>query len=140
VTGFGDPSKRALERPEATRVAVAWGSAGLARSMLPTGEPNYLRSRLCIAASQAMLTEAEGDLDAASRDYALAADGWAGYGAPAEEAHARIGAGRCLAVLGRTQAARASLAASARLAQQLRAMPLLGEVARIEATLEPTLA
>src|SRR4029079_13604776 len=55
-----DPSKRAHELPRATRVCFAWDSADLARSMLPSGESNYLRSRLCIAASEAVLTESSG--------------------------------------------------------------------------------
>jgi hypothetical protein len=127
-----DPSKRAHELPLATRVCVAWDSADLARSMLPSGESNYLRSRLCIAASEAMLTESTGDLEAASRQHVAAADGWASYGDPAEEAYARIGAGRCLAGLGRAQEALPSLRRGRELARALRARPLVDEAARLE--------
>jgi DNA-binding SARP family transcriptional activator len=130
-----DPSKRAHELPQATRVAIAWGSADLARSMLPLGEPNYLRSRLCIAASEAMLIESGGDLGAASRAYEAAAAGWAAYGDPAEEAYARVGAARCLAGLGRTRGAARNLRAGRTLAEALRAKPLIEEAARVEATL-----
>ena len=97
-----DPSKRAHELPMVTRVAVAWGAADLARAMIPSGEPNYLRSRLCIATSRAILAEADGELEDAGRRYADVANGWAAYGCPFEEAQARIGLGRCLVALGRT--------------------------------------
>jgi DNA-binding SARP family transcriptional activator len=130
-----DPSKRAHNLTLATRVAVAWGAADLARSMVPSGEPNYLRSRLCIAASEAMLTEASGDLEAASLQYIDAARGWAAYGAPAEEAYARIGAARCLAAVGRGRDAAGHLRAGLRLAETLRARPLIEEAARLDEAL-----
>jgi DNA-binding SARP family transcriptional activator len=122
-----DPSKRAHELPLATRICVAWGSADLARSMLPAGESNYLRSRLCIAASEAMLTEADGDLAAASRQFRAAALGWASYGNPAEEAFAQLGAGRCLVALGRSREAVPDLERARELATILGARPLIDE-------------
>jgi len=127
-----DPSKRAHELPEATRVAVAWGAADLARGMIPDGEPNYLRSQLCIAASRAALAEADGDVADAARRYVDAATGWAAYGDPYEEAHALVGAGRCLAALGRAGDATSSLGRATELATSLGAVPLLAAISRLE--------
>ena len=135
VTSDRDPSKRAHELPLATRVAIAWGSADLARGMVPNGEPNYLRSRLCIASSLAMLAEVDGNIAEAAAVYADAAHGWATYGHPLEEAHARIGLARCQLVLGRGVDAAASLGAARELATRLRAGPLLTQIGRAEATI-----
>jgi len=129
-----DPSKRAHELPQATRVAVAWGAADLARGMVPDGEPNYLRSQLCIASSEAILAEADGDVEGAARRYVEAAAGWAVYGDPYEEAHALVGAGRCLVALGRGDDAATHLGAARRRVVALGAQPLVAEITRIEAT------
>jgi len=127
-----DPSKRAHELSEATRVAVAWGAADLARGMIPDGEPNYLRSQLCIAASLATLAEADGDADVAAGRYLEAATSWAAYGDPYEEARALVGAGRCLASLGRPADATSSLERATALARALGAEPLLAAILRVE--------
>jgi len=82
-----------------------------------------------------MLTESSGELEAAASQHATAAEGWASYGDPAEEAYARIGAGRCLASLGRAQEALSSLRSGGELAAFLKAQPLVDEAARWARTL-----
>ena len=69
VTRDRDPSKRAHELPLPTRVAVTWGSAAIARGMVPDGEPVYLRSRLCTTSSHAILAEADGNPHEASERF-----------------------------------------------------------------------
>ena len=128
-----DPSKRAHELPSSTRVAVALGAADLARGMIPDGEPNYLRSQLCIAASKAMLAEAEGALEEAGWLYEDAARRLAAYGWPFEQAHAHAGAARCRIALGQSAAARDDLRNAVAIATGLGAKPLLRELARLEA-------
>jgi hypothetical protein len=130
-----DPSKRAHELPVATRVAVKFGAADLARGMTPDGEPNYLRSRLCIAASRAMLAESDGALEEASRLHAEAAEALAAYGWPWEEAQAQVGAARCLLATGRPEEAGPRLTRAREIAVALGARPLLDEIARLEAGL-----
>jgi DNA-binding SARP family transcriptional activator/tetratricopeptide (TPR) repeat protein len=132
-----DPSKRAHELPATTRVAVAFGSAEIARRMIPEGEPTYLRSRLCIAISRALLAESDGAFDEAAWLHAEAARGLAEYGWPFEEAHARVGAARCLLALGRRADARPDLDRARELATALRARPMLEAIDRLEAAGEP---
>ncbi|HJP88093.1 MAG TPA: BTAD domain-containing putative transcriptional regulator [Candidatus Limnocylindrales bacterium] len=130
-----DPSKRAHELPTATRVAVAFGAADVARAMIPEGEPNYLRSRLCIAAGRAILAESDGALEEAAWLYAEAAEGLAAYGWPFEEAHAHVGSARSLISLGRAAAAGAPLVRARNLATGLRAEPMLEEISRLESAI-----
>jgi hypothetical protein len=125
VTRDRDPSKRAHELAVATRVAVAWGAPELARGMVPNGEPNYLRSRLCIASSLAQLAEADGDLADAATRYADAASAWAAYGHPLEEAYALLGATRCLHGIGRGEDTETGTQRAFTLARSLGARPLL---------------
>jgi DNA-binding SARP family transcriptional activator len=134
-----DPSKRAHELPTATRVAIAHGAPDLARGMVPDGEPNYLRSRLCIAASTAMLAESDGAIDEAARLYADAAEGLAAYGWPFEEAHAQLGAARCHLAAGHPNRARAPLERATEIATALRAAPMLEAIARLDAARQPAL-
>jgi hypothetical protein len=133
VTRDRDPSKRAHELPTATRVAVGGGSADLARAMIPDGEPLYLRSKLCIAASRAILAEADGDLEDASLRYVDVARAWQAYGCPLEEAHALVGAARCLNALGRAREASAGVERARALARSLGARPILEELEALDA-------
>jgi hypothetical protein len=105
--------------------------------MIPEGQPNYLRSRLCIAASRAALAESEGALEEAAGLYAEAARGLAAYGWPFEEAHAQLGAGRCLLALGRDADARPRLDLAREIAERLHVRPMLAEIEGLEATGEP---
>jgi DNA-binding SARP family transcriptional activator len=137
VTRDRDPSKRAHELPTATRVAVEWGSADLARGMIPDGDPVYLRSKLCIAASRALLAEADGDLEDAVVRYREAASAWAAYGCPAEEARALIGAARCLRSVGRQHEAAAGMQRAGALARSLGARPMLEALEELGAAADP---
>lgn len=56
-----------------------------------------------------MLAEAHGDTEAGANLYLDAANRWAGFATPVEEAYALLGAGRCLVVLGRKTEAAVSL-------------------------------
>lgn len=138
VTRDRDPSKRAHELAVATRVAVAWGAADLARGMVPNGEPNYLRSRLCIASSLALLAEADGDLAGAANRHTDAAREWAAYGHPLEEAHALLGAARCLQAMGRGDEGGAAMQRVVTLAQALGARPVLESLDRLRAATLPS--
>lgn len=133
-----DPPKRAHELPVIVRVAVAGGRPELGRELAPDDEPPYERARLCVSTGWAELAEADGNLELAVEQHSATAAGWAAYGCPLEEALAHIGAARCQAALGRPELAREPIARARALAHALGAAPLLSEIARLEAGLEPT--
>jgi DNA-binding winged helix-turn-helix (wHTH) protein len=66
------------------------------------------------------------------------AEGLASYGWPFEEAHAQLGAARCLEALGQDQAARAPLTRASGLAGALGAAPMREAISRLEAMLQTT--
>jgi hypothetical protein len=89
-----------------------------------------------LAASGATLAELGGALAEAERRYLAAAEGWAGFGSPEEEAYARIGAARCMLALGHDRLAMGrSLGRARQLAAALGAGDVLTEVARLETIL-----
>lgn len=135
-----DAPKQSHELPIVARIAVRWGERGVARTAMPDGVSPYERSRCCVAAGRATVAEAEGDVGAARGLYAEAAAGWAAYGHPLEEAHARIGAARCSLAMGGDGDAPALLSRARELAEGLGAKPLLAEIERLEAATEGPLA
>ena len=87
-------------------VRVAAGSApALARDLLEGTERSATRYRLAATTAEAVLAEAAGDPEAAAALYAAAAAGWHAYRQVLEHALALLGQGRCLAAMGRPDAA-----------------------------------
>jgi class 3 adenylate cyclase/tetratricopeptide (TPR) repeat protein len=98
--------RRFLGQHLADMVRVAAGPApALARDLLEATDPSATRYRLAAATARAVLAEAAGDPEAAATLYAEAADGWRTYRQVLEEALALLGQGRCLAAMGRRDAA-----------------------------------
>jgi class 3 adenylate cyclase/tetratricopeptide (TPR) repeat protein len=108
------------------RVCVGLGQPGAAAALAAQAHDGVARNRHGLLTVRAVLAEAEGALDRAAPAYDEAAARWAQYGHQLERARALLGAGRCLAALGRPegrlrlQDARTALAA-------LQATPLLAE-------------
>ncbi|MFL6183478.1 MAG: hypothetical protein ACJ745_01240, partial [Actinomycetes bacterium] len=98
--------RRFLGQHLADMVRVAAGPApALARDLLEGTERSATRYRLAATTAQAVLAEATGDPEAAAALYAEAADGWHAYHQVLEHALALLGQGRCLAAMGRPDAA-----------------------------------
>jgi class 3 adenylate cyclase/tetratricopeptide (TPR) repeat protein len=98
--------RRFLGQHLADMVRVAAGPApALARDLLEGTERSATRYRLAATIAQAVLAEATGDPEAAAALYAEAADGWHAYHQVLEHALALLGQGRCLAAMGRPDAA-----------------------------------
>jgi tetratricopeptide (TPR) repeat protein len=120
VTRGRDASQRVHELPHAARVCLAGGTIDVARALIPERDaPTYPRARLCLASGGALIAEADGKDEEAARLHAEAADGWAQFGCPAEEAHARIGFGRAAGRMGRTSDATVNLKAALAIADEL---------------------
>ncbi len=88
-----------LELPRVVRTALALHDPSLARRLAEGAEPRDPLTRHSLAAAQAQLVEATGDLAEAGRLYADAAERWERFGNVPEHAYALLGHGRCLAAL-----------------------------------------
>jgi tetratricopeptide (TPR) repeat protein len=77
--------------------------------------------------AQAVLAEAQGDLQEAAKLYADAGDRWSNFGVVLEHGQALLGLGRCTARLGRRSSARDWLLDARKIFTQLDARPLLAE-------------
>jgi hypothetical protein len=86
------------------RVCVAAGDAAAAQRFLDSAGAFALRHRLGVLSARASLAEGTGATEDAGRMFEEAALGWEGYGHVLETGLALLGAGRCLAKLGRPEA------------------------------------
>jgi hypothetical protein len=107
----------------------------VARALIPARRaPTYTRARLCLASAQAIVAEASGDLVGAADLHRTAADGWRTFGCPAEEAHARMGHGRCLLAAGNTEGPTTSLRRAQRIGRALGAVLIVAEASELLAS------
>jgi tetratricopeptide (TPR) repeat protein len=118
--------------PVAVRVVVALGDVVAAGELMTmTGERFPVRMRLSTDSAIAILEEARGDVAAAAERYRRSAEGWEAYGFVLEEARTRMGLGRCMAALGRTDEGRRELERARALLEPMGARPMLEEVDRV---------
>lgn len=82
------------------RAALQIGDPTLAERLVTTIGAPYPYAEHALVAANAALTEARGNLAAASDAYADAAERWARFGVVPEQAFALLGHGRCLLALG----------------------------------------
>ena len=101
TTRDGPTEYRELQSPEVIRLCLAHGEVELAAQVLGHRPVYVARTRHAVLTGKALLAEANGDLEAAARLFADAAEAWASYGSPFERAHALDGSARCLELLGR---------------------------------------
>jgi tetratricopeptide (TPR) repeat protein len=98
-----------------------------------TPEPYARRLRLSVESAGAVVAEARGEPEAAAEIYADIAPKWADYGFGLEEAWLRLGLGRCLMRLGRTDEGGRELDRALELARGLGAHPILDAVEAVRA-------
>jgi tetratricopeptide (TPR) repeat protein len=118
----------ANDLPDLVRVAAGEGRLQLAASLVYRVRSPAPRHRHGVLTGRAVLAEAGGDLRDAAALYDQAATGWSSFGGVFEHGMALLGAGRCLAGLGRPDAAASRLAGARDLFARLDAAPALAEV------------
>jgi hypothetical protein len=142
-------------RPEIARLVIAdaldatpetIATAGLVRASLRAGSPGLARRALAIKrqpcptgdaeaeAAEAMLAEAEGDVEGARDGFVRATRLFARLEMIPEEAYALAGLGRCLLALGETKEGIARLWESRAIWERLRATPRIAEIDALLAT------
>ena len=96
---------RAKELPELIRTCVAADAFPLAERLLQGLPVQATRHKLSFSTAEAVMREARGDHEGALDAYVRSSDAWRSFGHVLEEGRALLGAGRCLARLGRADAA-----------------------------------
>ena len=114
--------------PTMVRVALTLRRPELAERLASDVEPRTPYHEHAMAAVNAALAEADGDLETAAVGYADAATRWEAFGVVPEHAHALLGRGRCLLALGRTSEATTALTQARQIFQSLKAAPALEEI------------
>lgn len=109
------------------RTALAIGHPALAERLESGVEPRTPYAEHGLAAANAALGEARGDLVRAADAYADAADRWERFGVVPEQAFALLGQGRCLVMLGRPAEAAPVLRRGREIFARLGAAPALAE-------------
>ena len=113
--------------PLGVRTAVAAGDEALARRLAAGVAPILPFGERVRRALLAQVLELDGDWTGAAVAYAHAADGWRDFSMPFEQAHALLGAGRCLAQTGDHAGAADPLRQAAAMFATLGAAPALRE-------------
>ena len=121
----------ALRLPLAVRTALRIGDVTLAERLSAHVTPSLPLYRHALASSEALLTEARGEHDAAAAGFTVAASAWHEFGVPYEEAQALLGQGRCLVALGRAPEAAAPLGQAREIFERLGARPALAETSEL---------
>jgi hypothetical protein len=120
-----------LRLPAELRTAFELDEPGLARRLAAKTIASRTFDGHALVLLAALESEHEGRPDRAAGRYDEAASRWRAFGAPYEEAHARLGQGRCLAALGRGDDAAAPLRRAARVFRRLGAEPALAQALRL---------
>ena len=108
------------------RICVAAGDLPLASRIVEQAEAHAVRHRLALQVARAILSEARGETEEAAAAYVATVGEWRAHGYMVEEGRAALGAGRCLARLGRAEAA-AMLERAGEIFTDLGATPWLEE-------------
>ncbi len=113
--------------PAFIREAVRLGGRELADPLADTSGPSTPLRAHSKVATDAILMETDGDLEAAEASYADAADRWEAFTMVPERAYALLGRGRCLLELGREADAGSVLGDARRIFEEVGAVPALAE-------------
>jgi tetratricopeptide (TPR) repeat protein len=113
--------------PAMMRTGLKVGEPALAERLVADYEPPYPYAEHALAAANAALTEARGDLPSAAVAYSDAADRWERFGVVPELAFALLGQGRCLVGLSRPAEAAPVLQHAREIFERLQAAPALAE-------------
>jgi class 3 adenylate cyclase/tetratricopeptide (TPR) repeat protein len=117
--------------PEAARVAIRCGDAGLADRLCRLVSGALPAVQHALATVAALRAEARGDREAAAAGFADAAHRWHEFQMPYEEGQALLGQGRCLAALERDPEAAVALQIATEIFASLGATPASIETERI---------
>jgi len=129
VTEGRAPLYRAMWAPEATRILVASGHIDEATEFVLSAESAPGRRNVnMVAAAEAILAEARGEIEDAAAQYDTVAAVWEEFGHRLEEALALYGAGRCLATLGRGDEALNRFRRAQEILTELGAQPTVAEI------------
>jgi class 3 adenylate cyclase len=113
--------------PALGRAAIAIREPSLAYGLANRQAPSIPYAVLAVAATNAALAEARGELSSAADAYADAADRWEMFGVIPERAFALLGQGRCLIGLSRLTEATPVLRKAREIFVRLQATPALAE-------------
>jgi hypothetical protein len=105
VAGTRSDPYYAAYLPELCRTGLALGQPDLAARLVDGAQPVTPLFANALGACRAQLAEAGGDHAGAAPLYAEAASRWQAFGNVPERAYALLGQGRCLAALGKPEAA-----------------------------------
>jgi class 3 adenylate cyclase/tetratricopeptide (TPR) repeat protein len=95
---------QAPQLSDLVRTCVAGNDLALAERLTKNVPVHAVRHRLNVMTAHALLDEAKGELESASRTYTEVAERWEEYGSSLERGQTLLGAGRCLLRLGRPEA------------------------------------
>jgi hypothetical protein len=109
------------------RVSVAVGRLDLAERIASEPDLTTPRGRHVAESARGAVAEAHDRIEEALGHHRAAADGWASYGFPFEQAQASMAAARCLVRLGRGEEGSPLAAAAASIFAGLGATPLAGK-------------
>jgi hypothetical protein len=118
--------------PHLIRAACAGQRVDLAQQILDEAPVPFPFSEHAQVGARALLAEHRGRLHDALEGFRDAAQRWAGFGMPFEEAHAHIGHARCLLALERHAEAAAPTASARSICERLGAKPMLADLANLE--------
>jgi len=110
------------------RMALTLPDMELAERIAEIGRGPLPFHDLACGSTDALLTEARGEHEAAASAFADAAAGWHDFGVPYEEAQALLGQGRCLLALSRASEAAQPLHDARAVFERLGARPAAAEV------------
>jgi hypothetical protein len=122
-----------LVLPAELRAAVVLGDVGLARRLAAKTVASRALDSHTLVLLSGLEAEQVGEHERAAQRFAESASCWRAFGAPYEEAHARLGQGRCLVALGRAVDAAEPLRRAARLFKRMGAGPDLSQAMRLSA-------
>jgi len=131
LLGHPDPSAIVDSMPEAVRIALRFEARTLAQRLAGLIDPALPLACHALEMCGAELLEDECDWTAGAVKYGEAAAGWHDFGVPHEDAHALLGQGRCLVVLGRAQEAAQPLQQAREIFESLGAKPSLKETDKL---------
>jgi ATP/maltotriose-dependent transcriptional regulator MalT len=119
----------AMYLPDVVRILVGAREIQKAEGWISHAEDGSGRQiELAVASAQAIMAEAEGDLESAAAMYEENAGNWRDFGHALEEAMASLGAGRCLIGIGRDKEAEVHLASARIIFERLGAAPMIAEI------------
>jgi class 3 adenylate cyclase/tetratricopeptide (TPR) repeat protein len=123
--------------PTMVRAACYGGRVDLAERILSEVARTFPFTTHSQVAGKALVAEQRGQLEDAAEGFRDAAERWALFTTPIEEAHSHLGHARCLIALGRSADAAGPLASARALCERIGLVPMLAEVSSLEGSTSP---